>query len=62
MPKVPKIRSLHIFAITPEKPWECEVDILPACKPRRFLQVDRLPSVCVARHAQSTQNNKLITN
>ena len=39
MPKVPKIRSLHIFAISPEKHMD-EVDFLSADKHESFLQVD----------------------
>ena len=39
MSKVPKIRSLHIFAISPEK-HGAEVDFLPANKNKSFLQVD----------------------
>ena len=34
-----QIRSLHIFAISPEKLGD-EVDVLPADKHERFLQVD----------------------
>ena len=48
MPKVPKIRTLHIFVISPEKRaggeggWRGlgEVDFLPANKHKIFLQVD----------------------
>ena len=38
MPKVPKIRSLHIFAISPEKTWGYEVVLLPTDKYESFLQ------------------------
>ena len=41
MPKVPKIRRLHIFAISPEKHGG-EVDILPENKHESFLQVDSI--------------------
>ena len=41
MPKVSKIRSLHIFAIFPEKLGD-EVDFLPADKHKSFLQVDSI--------------------
>ena len=41
MPKVPKVRSFHIFAISPEK-QEDEVDFLPAGKPKNFLQFDNI--------------------
>ena len=37
--KLPKIRSLRIFAISPEKHGE-EVDFLPVNKQESFLQVD----------------------
>ena len=37
MPKLPKVRSLHIFAISPEKRGD-KVDFLPADKHQRFLQ------------------------
>ena len=41
--KVPKIRSLHIFAISPEKRgWGSEVDFLPANKHKNFQQVDSI--------------------
>ena len=36
------------------------VDILPADKHERFQQVDRSLWLYVARHAQSTQNNKFV--
>ena len=44
MPKVPKIRSLHIFAISPEMFWrgergQGELDFLPANEHQNFLQV-----------------------
>ena len=39
VPKVPKIKSSHIFAISPERCGD-EVDRLPADKHRKFLQVD----------------------
>ena len=35
-----------------------EVDFLPADKHKNFLQDDSITLVCIARHAQSTQNNK----
>ena len=41
MSKVPKIRSLHIFAISPEKHGG-EVDFLPENKHEHFLQVDSI--------------------
>ena len=45
MPKVPQIRSLHIFAISPEQKSMGD-------------EVGFLPCVCVARYVKSTQNNK----
>ena len=43
MSKVPKIRSLHIFAIFPEKSIGYdEVDFLLADKHKSFLQVDNI--------------------
>ena len=41
MPKVPKIRSLHIFAICPDSDGD-EVDFLSADKHESFLQVDTI--------------------
>ena len=41
VPKVPKIRSFHIFAISPEKAWGMKL-ILPADKHESFLQVDSI--------------------
>ena len=41
MPKVPKVKSLHIFAISPQKHGG-EVDFLPANKHESFLQVDSI--------------------
>ena len=43
MPKVPKIKSLHLFAIYPEKHGGgYEVDFLPANEPESFRQVDSI--------------------
>ena len=56
--KYPKIRNLHIFAVSPEKHW-ARVDFLPANKRKSFSQVDSitmgLPKVM---HAQSTTSSK----
>ena len=41
MPEVPKLRRLHIFAISPER-HGCEVDFLPANKHESFVQVDSI--------------------
>ena len=49
MPKVPKIGSLHIFAISPEKHGG-EVDFLPANKHEDFLQGD---SITLGLHSQT---------
>ena len=59
MPKVLKVRRLHIFAISSEKRGG-------GIKPIFCLQINRNIFyklkvslwVCVAKHAQSTQNNK----
>ena len=45
MPKVPKIRSLHIYAISPEK-HGFDVVLLPADKYKSFLQGDIFFDVC----------------
>ena len=60
MLKVPEKRSLHIFAVSPEKRGEgAEVDFLPADKHESSLPVDSIFfGICIARHAQSTQSNK----
>ena len=44
MPKVPKIRSMHIYAISPEK-HGVEVVLLPADKYKSFLQSDSILDV-----------------
>ena len=44
MPKVPKIRSLHIYAISPEK-HGVEVVLFPADKYKSFLQGDSILDV-----------------
>ena len=49
MPKVPKIRSLHIFAISPENHGG-EVDFLPANTHENFLQVE---SITLGWHSQA---------
>ena len=43
------IRSLHIFAISPEQ-HGCKVDFFPKNKRESFLQVDIITLICVARH------------
>ena len=45
MPKAPKIRSLHIYLISPEK-CEVEVVLLSADKYESFLQDDIILDVC----------------
>ena len=57
MHEIPKIISLHIFAIF-EKNVEDEYDFLPAEKHESFYRLIVSLWVCVARHAQGTQNNK----
>ena len=44
MPKVPKIRSLHIFATYPENEGD-KVDFLPADKQERVQQVESITLV-----------------
>ena len=63
MPKVPKIISLHIFAVSPE--IDCMklrygIDFLSADKHKYFLQVDSTLWVWVyiAWHVQITENIK----
>ena len=56
--KVPKIRSLHIFAISPEK-TAGKIDFLHGEKHKSLMVSFWL---CTARHAQSTQNNKFTTS
>ena len=46
MPKVPKIRSLHIFAISPEKHGENVVDFVPAEKHKALLGDSITLGVC----------------
>ena len=60
MPKVPKI-SLYIFAVTScffQKSMRYEIDFLPVKKPKMFYKLIVSLWVYLARHAQSTQNNK----
>ena len=49
MPKVPKIRSLYIFAISPERLGD-EVDFLLVDKRKSFLQVN---SITLGVHSQA---------
>ena len=53
MPREPKIRNLHIFAISPKKHGG-EVGFLPVDKHKILVS----SWVCVATHAGSTQNKK----
>ena len=41
MPKVPKVRGLHIFAVSSGKCGD-KFDFLPADKHKSFLQVDNI--------------------
>ena len=56
MPKVPKMRSLDIFAITPEK--RCEVVFCMQMNAKVFYMLIVSLWVFLASHSQSTQNNK----
>ena len=56
MPKVPKMRSLDIFAITPEK--RCEVVFCMQMNAKVFYKLIVSLWVFLASHSQSTQNNK----
>ena len=56
MPKVPKMRSLDIFAITPEK--RCEVVFCMQMNAKVFYKLIVPLWVFLASHSQSTQNNK----
>ena len=58
MSKVPKIRSLHIFAICPEKHLAMKLIFCVQINTRIFYKLIVSLWVCVARRAQSTQNNK----
>ena len=49
MPKVPKIRSLHIFVISPESIGD-EVDFLPAVKDKSFPEVYDIFAVSQGKH------------
>ena len=49
MPKVPKIRSLHIFVISPESIGD-EVDFLPADKDKSFPEVYDIFAVSQGKH------------
>ena len=51
MPEVPKVRSLHIFAISPKR-YGDEIDFLPADKEESFLQDS---SVTLGVHSQACQ-------
>ena len=56
MPKVTKMRSLDIFAITPEK--RCEVVFCMQMNAKVFYKLIVSLWVFLASHSQSTQNNK----
>ena len=57
IPWVPKIRSLHIFTISPEKHGD-KVVLLPVDKYQSFLKMILSFWVCATRVTQRTQNNK----
>ena len=50
MHKVPKIKFLHIFAISQKKNMGDKVDFLPADKHKKFLQDD---SITLGVHSQA---------
>ena len=58
MPKIPKIRSLHIFAISPEKHWGWSWFFCLNINKKVFFKLIECYWVCIARLAQSTWNNK----
>ena len=58
IPKIPKIRSLHIFTISPEKHRRWIFFCLQT-KTKVFYEVVVSFWMCVTRLAQSTQNNTL---
>ena len=58
MPKVPKIRSFHIFAISPEKHGLWNWSFCLQINTKMFYKVIVSLWVWIVRHVQSTQNNK----
>ena len=60
MPKVPKISSLHIYAISPEKWEKCGqwIWFFPADEHKRFLKDDDIPLGVRSQAYQITQNSK----
>ena len=57
MPKVLKIKSLHIFAISPENRGD-EVDFLRIVKHESFLQIDTMIFDGYDQAFPNSQNNK----
>ena len=57
MPKVPKIRSLHILGISPERHRD-ELDFLPADKDKSFLQNDIITLGVQSQDCPKYPNNK----
>ena len=55
-PQKPKIRSLHIFDISPEKRWGFKCIFCAKINMKSLCKLIASHWVCVARHAQSTQN------
>ena len=65
MPKVPKIKSLHLFAIYPEKHGGGGVGgrgvkliFYLRTNPKVFVKLIVSLWVCAAKHAESNENNK----
>ena len=59
MPKLPKI-SLHIFAVSPEKHELWNKFFFLQINTKSFYKLIVSLWVCMARHAESTQNNNFI--
>ena len=59
MPKVIKLRSLHIFVISPEKHGD-EVDFSPADKHESFLQDDSITVGVRSYTFPKCPNNKFV--
>ena len=58
MSKVPKIRSLHVFAISPEKHGRMKLIFCQQINTKVFYKMILSLWVCDASHVQSTQNKK----
>ena len=60
MPKVLKIRSLHYFCNFSRKMWGIKLIFCMRINAEVFFKLLVSLWVCVARHTQSTENNKLV--